>query len=275
MASSAELCALFAHARIADDGKEIRGCSNHESCSSRKPSLTGKDDSDVQTRGTAQEQALKAGIGADEAHHSHLQPIRSSSTHSKSLVENSSYPKVPLRDYQQELYDAVQAKWQNEKPAPLLAYLPTGGGKTHIAAALMSYVLSRGEACCCLFIVNRRCLVEQTMRSLLKLGFPAAAASSIVGDAEEQADAVIHVASIQSLLARHLKEAGDGAAPREFDDDETLLTCVDKLGRVTVPPTCAQGAFQLGRVSHCFIDEVFGPAKFGALRRSFSSTLSS
>jgi len=67
-----------------------------------------------------------------------------------------------LRDYQVEIIDQV------EKLDHPLIPLPTGGGKTVIAAAIIQTAIERGQRV--LFVVHRRELVLQASEKLLANG---------------------------------------------------------------------------------------------------------
>ena len=60
---------------------------------------------------------------------------------------------LTLRDYQTKLVSDIREAWQRERS--VLAWLPTGGGKTEISVALAM------EETCTLFAVDRRTLVGQ------------------------------------------------------------------------------------------------------------------
>jgi len=77
-------------------------------------------------------------------------------------------PKIALRDYQRALIASVGRRYERGHLS-VLAYLPTGGGKTHVAAAEVAAELGRGGRA--LVVVNSRTLLEQTRRAFLTLGF--------------------------------------------------------------------------------------------------------
>ncbi len=70
---------------------------------------------------------------------------------------------IQLRDYQKNLVDGVQAALNSEK-ARVMMQLPTGGGKTVIAGALLSAVLKGGRKA--VWLTHRKELAAQT-RDLL------------------------------------------------------------------------------------------------------------
>ena len=79
-----------------------------------------------------------------------------------------------------------------------LVYLPTGGGKTLIAAGVIFDALRRGGRC--LFVVNKELLREQALHSLVELGLPEASVGRIGARGRSDApDAPVQVALIQTL----------------------------------------------------------------------------
>ncbi len=93
---------------------------------------------------------------------------------------------VQLRDYQQRLVREFQVIVNSHQdqvivnspqdedgagptPPRVLLYLPTGGGKTMVAAHILRWACTR-KSWKCLFVVNRDVLVDQTYRSLERLG---------------------------------------------------------------------------------------------------------
>ena len=77
---------------------------------------------------------------------------------------------VELRDYQQDLLAQVQSALADPS-ARVMLQLPTGGGKTRIAAALLRWWLSGGGKA--VWLTHRRELSEQTCLVLNKAGVPA------------------------------------------------------------------------------------------------------
>ena len=119
----------------------------------------------------------------------------------------SAIPSIDLRDYQTALIvDADKQFLRGERA--VLAYLPTGGGKTRVGAAAMAqWVLSSSASARCLFVVNRRSLLQQTRDALTELGFEPSSVGLIGGDATTHtvsaADGVrVHIAMVQSLHER-------------------------------------------------------------------------
>ena len=75
-----------------------------------------------------------------------------------------------LRDYQQQLLEQADAALQSHG-ARVMLQLPTGGGKTHIAGALLRQWLSDGRKAA--WITHRKELAEQTRRMLENSGVSA------------------------------------------------------------------------------------------------------
>lgn len=115
-----------------------------------------------------------------------------------------------LRAYQHEALRLVEAADRDGCKAPLLV-LPTGAGKTVVAAELMRRYAARGAAS--IFLAPRRELIGQTSDKLdalgLRHGVMLAEADPLAGP-----DCPVQVASIDTLLAR-VDRRGD--AIRDFD----------------------------------------------------------
>ena len=125
--------------------------------------------------------------------------------------EASSLSKLSLvkapRPYQAELISTVLERLAlpvshapSSEPAArrALVYLPTGGGKTLIAAGAIFDALRRGGRC--LFVVNKELLREQALHSLVELGLPEASVGRIGARGRSDApDAPVQVAMIQTL----------------------------------------------------------------------------
>jgi superfamily II DNA or RNA helicase len=115
---------------------------------------------------------------------------------------------VDLRDYQEELLRKTDELFA-QGARSVLAYLPTGGGKTRVGGAAIAEWTAWRDGSRALFVVNRRSLLEQTRSSLAEQGFAPSAIGLIAGDASgpPRRGAVVHVAMVQSLhegfLASH------------------------------------------------------------------------
>ena len=125
--------------------------------------------------------------------------------------EASSLSKLSLvkepRPYQADLISTVLERLAlpvshapSSEPAArrALVYLPTGCGKTLIAAGVIFDALRRGGRC--LFVVNKELLREQALHSLVELGLPEASVGRIGARGRSDApDAPVQVAMIQTL----------------------------------------------------------------------------
>jgi len=106
-----------------------------------------------------------------------------------------------LRPYQTEAIDRLRACIAGGKRRPLLV-LPTGAGKTVVAADIIRSAVAKGSRC--LFLAPRRELVAQTSRKLDDVGV---AHGVILAGADERdgLDANVHVAGIDTILARAVR----------------------------------------------------------------------
>ena len=93
-------------------------------------------------------------------------------------MSNGDLPKVgalmgviELRPYQQELLKQAQNALKENPNLRLMVQLPTGGGKTVIAGALLSQWLQDGHKA--VWLTHRNELAEQTRRMLTEVGVPA------------------------------------------------------------------------------------------------------
>lgn len=124
---------------------------------------------------------------------------------------------LTLRPYQADLIDAVQREW-NSGNSRVVGWLPTGGGKTEIAAGLALQEKQAGGHT--LFIVERKPLCRQGAERFQKYGMlPAILRGE---DTFVRGYEAITVASIQSLRARADTEAVRGVL------DRTTLVIVDE-----------------------------------------------
>ena len=168
-------------------------------------------------------------------------------------------PAIALRPYQQRLLDDADALFVKGHRS-VLAFLPTGGGKTRVgASAIAKWVLESGVGKHrCLFIVNRRSLLLQTRSAFLDLGFESSWLCMIGGGREacstrhpEWDDAAappIGIATVQSLheaflaahpLTRHtlvvIDEAHAAAAPSYIRLISALPSTARVLGLTATP----------------------------------------
>ena len=83
------------------------------------------------------------------------------------------------------------------KQARLVVALPTGGGKTYLAAFMMQSAMEKGNSC--IFIVDRLVLIPQVEETLASLGIPH---TVLQGDRIFNPDAPVWIASAQTLERR-------------------------------------------------------------------------
>jgi superfamily II DNA or RNA helicase len=139
--------------------------------------------------------------------------------------ERLTCPKVPpLRDYQIHLVNAVnnkleEARRNNHSSAEksgkiknqsrgVLAYLPTGGGKTRVALELTLLEVARGGTV--LFVVNRDTLAYQTEAVFIKAPALEGKVGMLCGSASREStdsdgnSSHVTIATIQTLTQRYL-----------------------------------------------------------------------
>lgn len=98
-----------------------------------------------------------------------------------------------LRDYQLRAIEMLRANIRNR---PLLA-LPTGAGKTSVAAEIIRSATSKGRRC--VFLVHRRELVDQAVDRLAQFDVRA---GRILAGHPERLERPVQVASIPTLIRR-------------------------------------------------------------------------
>ncbi|NEQ29831.1 MAG: DEAD/DEAH box helicase [Leptolyngbya sp. SIO4C5] len=101
-----------------------------------------------------------------------------------------------LRDYQERLLKAILEQWAHHRRG--LAQLPTGGGKTLLAAAIALEFAKRGERI--LFLAHRKELVFQAAEKIART--TGASTGLILAGYPLEPDAQIQIASLQSLPTR-------------------------------------------------------------------------
>lgn len=163
----------------------------------------------------------------------------------KSVVEEASSehervacPKVPpLRDYQIDLVNAVNNELEltrsnnsftfeksgktNGRSRGVLAYLPTGGGKTRVALELTMLEVARGGTV--LFVVNRDTLAYQTEAVFTKSSELEGKVGMLCGSASRESAGSdgsvsdVTISTIQTLTQRYF-------APASSNDNATMST---------------------------------------------------
>ena len=76
---------------------------------------------------------------------------------------------ITLRPYQVDALESVRAGMRRGEKRQILC-LPTGGGKTVVAAEMMRAAAAKGSRCC--FLIDRTSLLEQTSAVLDSYGIP-------------------------------------------------------------------------------------------------------
>lgn len=99
-----------------------------------------------------------------------------------------------LRDYQEELIDAVRAALRTHRR--VLCQLPTGGGKTAIASFMASGAVANGHAVS--FLCHRSELVEQTSQTWRRYGI----AHGFIAAGRPKSPSIANVCSIDTLKNR-------------------------------------------------------------------------
>lgn len=115
-------------------------------------------------------------------------------------VEPTAPPARQLRDYQQAYVDAIDS----DPNRCVLVVLPTGGGKTDIAAHLIKRYSSAFKSA--IFVVHRREIVRQASDRLKQIGV--AHGVMMAGEKDRRLERV-QVCSIQTLAARKLRPEAD------------------------------------------------------------------
>lgn len=109
---------------------------------------------------------------------------------------------INLRDYQCESIDALYAWFgQHEKGNPLLV-LPTGAGKSVIAAALVQEIIEKWPSQRILIVTHVKELIEQNYLKLMELWPQAPAGVNSASLKRRDADSQIIFAGIQSIYNR-------------------------------------------------------------------------
>ena len=143
---------------------------------------------------------------------------------------------VRLRPYQVLAIERVRAAIRAGSKKTLLV-LPTGGGKTVVAAAIIGSAYGRGKRV--VFFAHRRELIKQTRAKLIDAGIPAEAIGIMLGAESHGLDAPIIVASIQTWARRN-----PPLADLVFID-EAHRSCSNSY-RTAIEHYASQGAVVLG-----------------------------
>jgi superfamily II DNA or RNA helicase len=111
---------------------------------------------------------------------------------------------LSLRPYQADAVQLVRTKLRTKKR--VLMVLPTGGGKTCVAAHIVQSAYRKGNRS--LFIAHRRVLIDQAAAKLSEWGVPAEQIGIVMADhPRTDPDLPIQVGSVQTLCRRELPPA--------------------------------------------------------------------
>ena len=136
---------------------------------------------------------------------------------------------VELHIYQEDLLHRVQDALDNDPKARVMMQLPTGGGKTEIAAQLLKGHLTSGRKA--VWVTHRRELTEQTCNRLLGANVSARVERSWKTD-EPDAPAVPE--SVVILMDRTLaNRTADNYVWSKYDSDDLMV--VDEVHHAPAP----------------------------------------
>lgn len=112
---------------------------------------------------------------------------------------------IALRPYQAKAIDDLRAAYARGKRSPCLV-IPTGGGKTIIAVAIILSALDRGKRV--LFLAHRKELIDQTVEKLIQSGLAIDMIRVIRGAyGSGRHDAPVVVASVPTLTGARWEDA--------------------------------------------------------------------
>lgn len=135
---------------------------------------------------------------------------------------------MPIRPYQEEMLQATVEE-RNAGCWAQLAVLPTGTGKTVVAANLLRHhPLKRGEQLC--FLVHRTELVNQTVRKFRQYN-PLLKVQPHTGEHEADRDCDVVVASVQTI--GRMTEHGHTKRLTKFNPDRFRIVVCDEVHRAT------------------------------------------
>ena len=105
---------------------------------------------------------------------------------------------ISLRGYQRDMLETITRRF-DENDRSVVAYLPTGGGKTRVAAAVMSAVAGGERGNRVLFVVNSLPLLYQARVALLELGWDGTDVGLVAGATTVSPSARVIIATVQRL----------------------------------------------------------------------------
>ncbi|MCP4675543.1 MAG: DEAD/DEAH box helicase [Deltaproteobacteria bacterium] len=129
-----------------------------------------------------------------------------------------------LRPYQKAAVAAVVSRYQNQNQRRMLLYLPTGAGKTVIAAFIIKALRRMPGFGKALFIAHRREILDQTARTI-KQHLPKLKVQIEQGERTSHGASAVTLASVQSMVRR--KE--------RYDPKEYALVICDECHRALAP----------------------------------------
>jgi superfamily II DNA or RNA helicase len=129
-----------------------------------------------------------------------------------------------LRPYQKNAVSAVVARYKEQKQRRMLLYLPTGAGKTVIAAHIIKALRTTSRFGKVLFVAHRREIINQTARTI-KRHLPKLNVQIEQGKRTAQGACAVTIASVQSLVRR--KE--------NYDPSQFALIICDECHRALAP----------------------------------------
>ena len=147
----------------------------------------------------------------------------------KLKAEPSDY--LPLRDYQREAIEAVEAAVARGEQDMLLA-MATGTGKTRTALCLVYRLLKSGRFRRILFLVDRTALGEQAHNAFKDVRLENLQSLTEIydvrglGDLRPEPDTRLHVATVQGMVKRLMYPTdGDSAVPVDWYDCIVVDEC--------------------------------------------------
>ena len=130
---------------------------------------------------------------------------------------------VELRPYQTRAIDDLRKSVGSGYRSPVLV-VPTGGGKTLIAADMIRSAVAKGKRC--LFLAPRRELAFQTGEKLDWIGVPY---GMIMAGADSYGDAPVQIASVATLYRRGFDDDGNPHESRGLFGNTVVLPPADLI----------------------------------------------
>ena len=105
---------------------------------------------------------------------------------------------MPLREYQEDSLRQISQQWRGGRRAVVLV-LPTGGGKTAIAAEAIRRTVARGKKA--IFLAHRRELINQASERFKSENIP----HGILMAGKKTTEASVQIGSVDTFRARNLR----------------------------------------------------------------------